>query len=237
MNSPLTDQPAPTDGGADDSGGLTNTDRADRAASPLQAFADASYNARGDRDLTDPTAAEQSARDYITDLCHFLDRHAIAPTTALYSGYDMYLQELDEDDAGDSPAAAHVRPCPVCSADAAKPCAWGCPSWSPPAPWRRAATNPYDTPPEQAAPGYAVVAAPTLHRTTIQLPAAPPAEQPPADDEPDPEPVMVDLAEIVDGQGALETCGCGEWITCYDGEWFHIFNPALVGADDHDAAP
>ncbi|MFI6513586.1 hypothetical protein ACIBCT_38785 [Streptosporangium sp. NPDC050855] len=36
---------------------------------------------------------------------------------------------------------------------------------------------------------------------------------------------------------ALDTYGCGETITLYDGEWFHVFNPALVGADDHDAAP
>ncbi|MFG1976933.1 hypothetical protein ACGFJC_47040 [Nonomuraea fuscirosea] len=46
-----------------------------------------------------------------------------------------------------------------------------------------------------------------------------------------------DLREIVDGQGDIDTCGCGEPITEYDGTWIHIINPVLTGADDHDAAP
>lgn len=45
------------------------------------------------------------------------------------------------------------------------------------------------------------------------------------------------LAEIVDGQGRVEWCGCGEPMTEYEGEWLHVYNPALTGADDHDASP
>ncbi|MBB2914876.1 hypothetical protein FHS43_006188 [Streptosporangium becharense] len=48
---------------------------------------------------------------------------------------------------------------------------------------------------------------------------------------------LTDLAEIVAGQGRVDWCGCGEPITEYDGEWLHVYNPALTGADDHDAHP
>lgn len=48
---------------------------------------------------------------------------------------------------------------------------------------------------------------------------------------------LEDLAGIVEGQGPVTYCGCGEPITEYEGEWLHIYNPALTGADDHDAHP
>lgn len=45
-------------------------------------------------------------------------------------------------------------------------------------------------------------------------------------------------ADVTDGASEeAETCSCGEPITFYDGEWLHIFNPALRGTDDHDAKP
>lgn len=47
----------------------------------------------------------------------------------------------------------------------------------------------------------------------------------------------VDLREVVDGQGDVVHCSCGEPVTEYDGQWLHILNPALTGADDHDADP
>lgn len=43
--------------------------------------------------------------------------------------------------------------------------------------------------------------------------------------------------EFTEGAGPDETCGCGEEITWYDGEWLHIANPALRGTDDHNAEP
>lgn len=43
--------------------------------------------------------------------------------------------------------------------------------------------------------------------------------------------------DFTDGAGPDETCGCGEDITWYDGEWMHIANPALRGTDDHQAEP
>jgi len=43
--------------------------------------------------------------------------------------------------------------------------------------------------------------------------------------------------DVPDGAGPDATCGCGEPITMYDGEWLHIFNPELRGTDDHDAEP
>lgn len=46
-----------------------------------------------------------------------------------------------------------------------------------------------------------------------------------------------DYSDVVAGQGDVADCGCGWPITEYDGEWLHIFNPALTGTDDHDARP
>jgi hypothetical protein len=43
--------------------------------------------------------------------------------------------------------------------------------------------------------------------------------------------------EVVAGQGETTDCGCGWPITVYDGEWMHVFNPALTGSDDHDPEP
>ena len=43
-----------------------------------------------------------------------------------------------------------------------------------------------------------------------------------------------DVAGSIEQQG---TCGCGEPIVLCDGEWLHLYNPELTGADDHDASP
>jgi len=43
--------------------------------------------------------------------------------------------------------------------------------------------------------------------------------------------------QVVEGQGETTDCGRGWPITVYDGQWLHVFNPALTGCDDHDAAP
>lgn len=32
-------------------------------------------------------------------------------------------------------------------------------------------------------------------------------------------------------------CGCGQPIALHDGEWLHVYNPELTGADDHEARP
>lgn len=48
---------------------------------------------------------------------------------------------------------------------------------------------------------------------------------------------LAHLAELVDGQGPVDWCGCGEPMTEYDGVLLHVYNPALTGADDHDASP
>lgn len=44
-------------------------------------------------------------------------------------------------------------------------------------------------------------------------------------------------ADLTEGAGPDDTCGCGEPITLYEGEWLHIFNPELRGTDDHEASP
>ena len=49
--------------------------------------------------------------------------------------------------------------------------------------------------------------------------------------------VVWDLADLIEGQGDIDICGCGYEITEYNGEWLHIINPALAGTDDHDAQP
>ncbi|MFI9558851.1 hypothetical protein [Nonomuraea endophytica] len=60
-------------------------------------------------------------------------------------------------------------------------------------------------------------------------------------EEPETEPgehvVVGDLADLIEGQGAVDICGCGYEITEYEGGWLHIINPALAGTDDHDAHP
>ncbi|MFF5265125.1 hypothetical protein ACFY4C_40095 [Actinomadura viridis] len=43
--------------------------------------------------------------------------------------------------------------------------------------------------------------------------------------------------EVVDGLEGEDTCGCGDPIVRYNDEWFHVYNPALTGTDDHDARP
>ncbi|WP_158578436.1 hypothetical protein [Spongiactinospora rosea] len=55
--------------------------------------------------------------------------------------------------------------------------------------------------------------------------------------EPEIQDELARLADIVDGQGEVTWCGCGEPITEYYGEWLHVYNPALTGANDHDAEP
>lgn len=46
-----------------------------------------------------------------------------------------------------------------------------------------------------------------------------------------------DPADVIDGIEQQETCSCGEPIVLYDGDWLHLYNPELTGADDHDASP
>jgi hypothetical protein len=44
-------------------------------------------------------------------------------------------------------------------------------------------------------------------------------------------------AELTAGAGPDDTCGCGEPITMYEGEWLHIYNEDLRGTGDHDPHP
>ncbi|HEU0130800.1 MAG TPA: hypothetical protein VFQ85_07395 [Mycobacteriales bacterium] len=46
-----------------------------------------------------------------------------------------------------------------------------------------------------------------------------------------------DDLDIVANQQAQSHCGCGDPVVLYEGEWFHVYNPALTGTDDHDAHP
>src|SRR5690606_6416056 len=48
---------------------------------------------------------------------------------------------------------------------------------------------------------------------------------------------LAHLADLVDGQGRVEVCTCGQPITEYEGRWLHVYNPELTGADDHEARP
>lgn len=45
------------------------------------------------------------------------------------------------------------------------------------------------------------------------------------------------LDHVTAGQTAVATCGCGEPIAEYDGDWFHVLNPELRGTGDHWAEP
>lgn len=46
-----------------------------------------------------------------------------------------------------------------------------------------------------------------------------------------------DRFDIVANQEAQSHCGCGDPVVRYEGEWYHVYNPALTGNDDHDAHP
>lgn len=48
---------------------------------------------------------------------------------------------------------------------------------------------------------------------------------------------MQESLEVTDGIEAHDTCGCGEPIAYYDGEWMHVYNDQLRGTGDHDPAP
>lgn len=48
---------------------------------------------------------------------------------------------------------------------------------------------------------------------------------------------MRESLDVTDGIEAHDTCGCGEPIARYEGEWMHVYNPQLRGTDDHDATP
>jgi hypothetical protein len=48
---------------------------------------------------------------------------------------------------------------------------------------------------------------------------------------------MRDSLDVTDGIEAHDTCGCGEPIALYEGEWTHVYNDQLRGTGDHDAAP
>lgn len=48
---------------------------------------------------------------------------------------------------------------------------------------------------------------------------------------------MQDSLDVTDGIEAHDTCGCGEPIALYEGEWLHVYNERLRGTDDHDADP
>lgn len=43
--------------------------------------------------------------------------------------------------------------------------------------------------------------------------------------------------DLTAGAGPDDTCGCGEPITMYDGEWLHIYNEDLRGTGDHEPKP
>ncbi|WP_329242826.1 hypothetical protein OG417_44805 [Actinoallomurus sp. NBC_01490] len=51
------------------------------------------------------------------------------------------------------------------------------------------------------------------------------------------EQAMAEALEVTDGIQAHGTCGCGEPIAYYDGEWMHVYNDQLRGTGDHDPAP
>lgn len=95
----------------------TNTDRALRA---LQAYR---------ADLDDADAVDEAARDFIGDLCHFLDRRGILPGLVLYRAYEMYEIEHTEDDPGATAPTGHTLACSDCDAKPGRPCTWACPSW------------------------------------------------------------------------------------------------------------
>lgn len=54
----------------------------------------------------------------------------------------------------------------------------------------------------------------------------------PVDDKP-----YDDAFDIVANQEAQSHCGCGDPVVLYEGEWYHVYNPALTGTGDHDAHP
>lgn len=46
-----------------------------------------------------------------------------------------------------------------------------------------------------------------------------------------------DPADAADAREQQDTCRCGEPIVLYNGDWLHLYNPELTGANDHDASP
>ncbi|MEU8379001.1 hypothetical protein [Streptosporangium sp. NPDC048865] len=154
---------------------MTTTDRAESAEYPLQAFANNMYSNSADQNLSNPESLDQAARDLVGNLCHLLDRAGINPGTVLANAYGMYGEELAQDAPGDTRPTAYRLACEHCAAQSGERCPWACPSWDLPlTTWTRSGTTPGDPAPATVpAPGYAVVPAPTLHRTAIELPAAP----------------------------------------------------------------
>jgi hypothetical protein len=48
---------------------------------------------------------------------------------------------------------------------------------------------------------------------------------------------MEESLQVTDGIDDIDTCGCGDPIALYDGEWCHVYNDRLRGTDDHDPVP
>lgn len=51
------------------------------------------------------------------------------------------------------------------------------------------------------------------------------------------EPSLAEEFQLVAGQEEVAHCGCGQVIIKFRGVWYHAYNPALTGADDHLAGP
>lgn len=43
--------------------------------------------------------------------------------------------------------------------------------------------------------------------------------------------------DVTEGAGPDATCGCGDPVTYYAGEWMHIYSEELRGTGDHNAEP